>query len=66
MKFGSLLAIIVISLMTHSSLSHAAFTFSNVSYTADSVTFTIDGDMSGYAVGNSEIGFSLVYRGPDR
>ncbi len=39
------------------------FTFSNVSYTAGSVTFTIDGDMSGYAAGNVLNGFSLVYAG---
>ena len=63
MKLGNLLAIIVVSLVMYSSLSHATFTFSNVSYTADSVTFTIDGDMSGYAAGNDTTGFSLVYAG---
>jgi hypothetical protein len=30
------------------STANAIFTFSNVSYTEKSVTFTIDGDMSGY------------------
>ena len=63
MKFGNLLVTIVVSLLMHSSLSYASFTFSNVTYTADSVTFTIDGDMTGYAEGNDPIGFSLVYAG---
>ena len=63
MKFGNLLVTIVVSLLMHSSLSHASFTFSNVTYTANSVTFTIDGDMTGHAEGNDSIGFSLVYAG---
>jgi len=45
--------------------ANADFTFSNVSYTADSVTFTINGDMSGYAIPDNGViqQFSLLYGG---
>ena len=51
--------------MFAASSANATFIFSDVSYTADSVTFTIDGDMSGYTLGSSGYRdqFSLVYGG---
>jgi hypothetical protein len=48
-KFLSLFALMSMSLWV--STANAIFTFSNVTYTANSVTFTIDGDMSGYGPG---------------
>lgn len=44
-------------------VASAELTFSNVSYTANSVTFTIDGDMSGYTPSSYLYQFSLVYGG---
>lgn len=52
----------VLSLSFWVSTANATFTFSIVSYTADSVTFTIDGDMTGYATPGAGLdSFSLVY-----
>jgi hypothetical protein len=66
-KFLSLLILTSMSLWV--STANAIFTFSDVTYTANSVTFTIDGDMSGYESGviggfGGEIAFfSLGYGG---
>jgi len=43
------------------SVSHATFTFTDVSYTSNSVNFTINGDMSGYDNPNSKKIFSILY-----
>ncbi|MET0012555.1 MAG: PEP-CTERM sorting domain-containing protein [Sedimenticola sp.] len=46
--------------------ANATFIFSDVSYTSNSVTFTIDGDMSGYTSpvsSNSIHQFNLIYGG---
>ena len=44
--------------------AHATFVFSNVSYTANSVMFTIDGDMSGYSAPSlDQYEFSIRYIG---
>jgi hypothetical protein len=52
----------VLSLSFWVSTANATFTFSNVSYTADSVTFTIDGDMTGYATPGAGLNnFSLAF-----
>lgn len=58
--FGVLVAL---SLSLWVSSANAVFTFSNVTYTANSVTFTIDGDMSGYTNDDYLNQFSLVYGG---
>ncbi len=56
----------------HRASCDAAFVFSNVSYTSNSLTFTINGDMSGYSAptsgdpfftGNDQ--FSIRYNGGD-
>jgi hypothetical protein len=61
-KFSVGLLVLFISLWTGA--ANATFTFSNVSYTANSVTFTIDGDMSGYQPPTyRETQFSLIYGG---
>ena len=52
----------VLSLSFWVSTANALFTISNVSYTSGSVTFTIDGDMTGYADNpTSRSQFSLFY-----
>lgn len=58
-------ALTVLSMTLWVSSAHATLTFSNVSYTANSVTFTINGDMTGYGTKNDgyEDQFSLVYGG---
>lgn len=43
--------------------ANAALTFSNISYTNSSVTFTVNGDMAGYGAQNYTDFFSLSYGG---
>jgi hypothetical protein len=50
-------------MLVASNSAHAVFIFSDVSYTANSVTFTIDGDMTGYAAPTSTNQFSLGFQG---
>lgn len=54
-----------IALFFVASSANAALIFSNVSYTANSVTFTVDGDMRGYSLAatNYQNQFSLIYGG---
>ena len=54
-KFRNLLAAgcVASATLMASNAAHALFIFSDVSYTANSVTFTIDGDMTGYTAPSS-------------
>ncbi len=45
------------------SSANATLIFSDVGLTSNSVTFTIDGDMTGYATPDQEVGFSIEYFG---
>ena len=54
---------VALGTLVASSAAHAVFIFSDVSYTANSVTFTIDGDMSGYATPDYADQFSLDFHG---
>lgn len=56
------LALLILCCLT--TQANAAFVFSDVSYTSNSVSFTIDGDMSGYTTPISHSNqFSIVYDG---
>lgn len=54
---------LVLGALMISSPANATFVFSDVSYTDNSLTFTIDGDMTGYAAPSSGIQFSLKFLG---
>jgi hypothetical protein len=54
---------LIILLTFSSSRSFAGFIFNVDSYTASSITFTVDGDMSGYTAGSEKDAFGLVYNG---
>jgi len=59
---SALLVLVGCSLMA--SMANATLVFSDVSYTATSVTFTVDGDMSGYATPTSSTSqFRIIYDG---
>jgi len=55
------LALLILCCLT--TQANAAFVFSDVSYTSNSVSFTIDGDMSGYTAPSHSDQFSIVYGG---
>jgi len=54
---------VALGTLVASNAAHAVFIFSDVSYTANSVTFTIDGDMTGYAAPSYGYQFSLGFQG---
>src|SRR5512145_455165 len=59
-----LLALAIAGWLASSAPTHAAFIFSDVEVTSNSVTFTIDGDMTGYVGSSSYLDqFSIVYVG---
>ncbi len=60
----NLIILLVLSISTlWANVVSAGLIISNVSYTASSVSFTIDGDMSDYARPWSTLGFGLQYQG---
>ncbi|MBL4712721.1 MAG: PEP-CTERM sorting domain-containing protein [Gammaproteobacteria bacterium] len=61
MKLTSTILILTASLWAGS--ANALLTFSDVSYTSNSLTFTVDGDMSGYAASAYNNQFSIRYNG---
>jgi hypothetical protein len=50
-------------LVTATSVAHATAVVSNVSFTADSITFTQTGDMTGYAAPAFPEEFGIIYTG---
>jgi hypothetical protein len=59
-------SLLLLAALFSATSANATLLFSDVSYTADSVTFTVDGDMTGYAAPSQSSysnQFSLVYGG---
>jgi hypothetical protein len=46
-----------------SGFANAGLIFSNVSYDASSISFTVEGDLSGYSTPNQNFGFGIEYYG---
>ena len=63
MKIKALISLVVITaaLFTFSATASATEIFSNLSYTANSITFTMNGDMTGYATPESTDQFSIIF-----
>jgi hypothetical protein len=63
MKSNFLKAFLASIILASSSFANAQLIFSDVSYTSSSITFTVEGDLSGYTTPIQNYGFGIEYYG---